>query len=294
LIDVLPSKRLGIYYLEYCRVSQLDERVVYNRSLKGVTQFFSIPEQNTSVILLGSGTSITQAAIRQLGDAGVMVGVTGGGGTPLFMGSLSEYRPNEYFHQFLPIWMDNEKRFAMAKRLAAFRVEFVRKSWSKLDLLNDRVEDASGSFLHNIKKAKDNNQLLGFEANFAKQLYAIQSQHLNIRFAREAGKKDESDVFNSYIDNGNYLAYGLASVCLWTLGIPFQMAVNHGMTRRGALVFDVADMIKDGVILPNAMLSAHEGEPRSKMRKKCIRAMHDTDALTFLFKSFKSSLEDVS
>jgi CRISPR-associated protein Cas1 len=52
------------------------------------------------------------------------------------------------------------------------------------------------------------------------------------------------------LNHGNYLAYGLAATTLWVLGISHSFAVMHGKTRRGALVFDVADLIKDAVVLP--------------------------------------------
>ena len=38
----------------------------------------------STTVLLGPGTSVTQAAMRELSKAGVMVGFCGGGGTPLF------------------------------------------------------------------------------------------------------------------------------------------------------------------------------------------------------------------
>jgi hypothetical protein len=42
-------------------------------------------------------------------------------------------------------------------------------------------------------------------------------------------------------------AYGLAATTLWVLGIPHGFALMHGKTRRGALVFDIADLIKDSL-----------------------------------------------
>ncbi len=36
--------------------------------------YFNIPIANTTVLLLGSGTSVTQAAMRMLAQAGVLVG----------------------------------------------------------------------------------------------------------------------------------------------------------------------------------------------------------------------------
>lgn len=36
------------------------------------------------------------------------------------------------------------------------------------------------------------------------------------------------------------------------MGIPYFLPVLHGKTRRGALVFDVADLFKDWLIMPVA------------------------------------------
>ena len=69
------------------------------------------------------------------------------------------------------------------------------------------------------------------------------------------------DVANDFLNHGNYLAYGLAACTLWVLGIPHGFAVMHGKTRRGALVFDVADLIKDTLVLPWAFIAlSHHGK----------------------------------
>ncbi|MFC4700965.1 type I-F CRISPR-associated endonuclease Cas1f [Glaciecola siphonariae] len=288
-IDVLPSKRSGLYFLEHCKVSQSDERVTYSMQRnQNLTQFYSIPVQNTSCILLGSGTSISQAAARMLGDAGVMVGFTGGDGTPLFMASQSEYRPNEFFYAFLAKWQDDQSRLELSKQFQYARANFVKTAWEKFGYDNDELIFYCNDFANRVEAATDNKRVMAAEANFAKKLYALNAKHLGIKFKREPGKKDRSDDFNSFLDNGNYLAYGLASVVLWTYGIPYQMAVNHGFTRRGALVFDVADIIKDAVIMPSAMKSASEGLFQSDMRKSCVKNIKDTRALDYLFTEIKS------
>ncbi|WP_206199125.1 type I-F CRISPR-associated endonuclease Cas1f [Thiomicrorhabdus indica] len=289
-IDILPSKRQGLYFLEHCRVSQVDEHIVYSKSQKKVVQFFSIPVKNTSVILLGSGTSITQAAVRQLGDSGVMIGFTGGDGSPLFMGSMSEYRPNEYFFSYLKIWQDEEKRLEMAKVFQIYRADFVLQAWKKFGYRFDSLNKISDTFKQKITLANTNQQIMEAEGKFASSLYQLNAQLLGCEFARKPGQKDENDRFNSYLDNGNYLAYGLASVVLWTYGLPFQMAVNHGYTRRGAMVFDVADIIKDGVIMPAAMKAAADGLSRSEMRKLCIENIQNNKTLDYLFETLKHCL----
>lgn len=79
---ILHSKRANIYYLEKCRVMQKDGRVVYLTESSDENLFWNIPVANTTVILLGAA-SLTQAAVRVLASAGVMIGFCGGGGTPL-------------------------------------------------------------------------------------------------------------------------------------------------------------------------------------------------------------------
>jgi CRISPR-associated protein Cas1 len=67
---ILHSKRANLYYLEHARVMQKDGRVLYLTEAKNENQYWNIPIANTTVILLGTGTSITQAAMRMLASAG--------------------------------------------------------------------------------------------------------------------------------------------------------------------------------------------------------------------------------
>lgn len=68
---ILHSKRVNIYYLQYCRVMQKDGRVLYLTEEDKQNAYYNIPIANTTCILLGTGTSITQAAMRMLASAGV-------------------------------------------------------------------------------------------------------------------------------------------------------------------------------------------------------------------------------
>ena len=140
---ILHSKRANIYYLEMCRVMQKDGRVLYLTEEKKEFQYWNIPIANTTVILLGTGTSITQAAMRMLASAGVLVGFSGGGATPLlaateieWLSPQSEYRPTEYIQGWMSFWFDEEKRLAAAKQLQLARVQFMQTAWAK-----DRSEE---------------------------------------------------------------------------------------------------------------------------------------------------------
>ncbi|WP_239496190.1 type I-F CRISPR-associated endonuclease Cas1f [Salinicola peritrichatus] len=106
LKTILHSKRANLYYLQHCRVLVNGGRVEYVTDEGKRSRYWNIPIANTTSLLLGTGTSITQAAMRELAKAGVLVGFCGGGGTPLFAANevdvdvawltpQSEYRPTE-------------------------------------------------------------------------------------------------------------------------------------------------------------------------------------------------------
>lgn len=97
------------------------------------------------------------------------------------------------------------------------------------------------------------------------------------------------DKTNRFLNHGNYLAYGLAATTLWCLGIPHSFAVMHGKTRRGALVFDVADLIKDAIVLPCAFIASKEDISDEAFRKLCISMFIDHKALDFMFNTVKNA-----
>lgn len=62
----------------------------------------------------------------------------------------------------------------------------------------------------------------------------------------------------------------------------------HGKTRRGALIFDVADLIKDAIILPLAFISAKEELQEREFREEAIEYFAKYNALNFMFERIKS------
>ena len=61
----------------------------------------------------------------------------------------------------------------------------------------------------------------------------------------------------------------------------------HGKTRRGALVFDVADLIKDALVLPWAFISARYNHKDRDFRQRCLLAFTKHKALDFMFNQVK-------
>lgn len=297
---ILHSKRANIYYLDKCRVMQKDGRVLYLTEEQDKKKYWNIPIANTTCLLLGAGTSITQAAMRMLAQAGVLVGFSGGGGTPLLMATeiewlspQSEYRPTEYVQAWMSFWFDADKRLQFAKYLQSQRITFLTSAWGKdKDLKIEGFapnEKLLTEFRQKIDQANSVNKLLTDEMGLTKTLYKQAATITKTKnFTRQ---RDSTDLANDFLNHGNYLAYGLAATTLWVLGIPHGFALMHGKTRRGALVFDIADLIKDGLILPWAFICAREKMTEQEFRAQALQNFTKHKALDFMFTTIKTICE---
>jgi CRISPR-associated protein Cas1 len=293
---ILHSKRANIYYLDKCRVMQKDGRVLYLTEAQDNKQYWNIPIANTTCILLGGGTSITQAAMRMLAQAGVLVGFSGSGGTPLLMATevawltpQNEYRPTQYVQAWMSFWFDEEKRLSFAKKLQIKRIDFLQQVWSKdKDLQIEGIKPnikLLDNFHQKINNANSVNKLLTDEMLLTKALYRQAATATKThKFTRQ---HDSTDLANDFLNHGNYLAYGLAASTLWVLGIPHGFALMHGKTRRGALVFDIADLIKDALILPWAFICVKEKMNEQEFRAQCLQNFTKHKALDFMFDTIK-------
>jgi CRISPR-associated protein Cas1 len=308
LKTILHSKRANIYYLEHCRVLVNGGRVEYVSDQGKDSLYWNIPIANTTSILLGTGTSITQAAMRELAKAGVMVGFCGGGGTPLFaanetqvdvswLSPQSEYRPTEYLQQWVSFWFDEDKRLAAAKLFQRIRLEQIEKHWLSAQIRredNFLIDSAQLISLlqssgNKLEQCHNNNEILVQEAALTKALYKLAAN--TVRYGDFVRSKRGSgfDFANRFLDHGNYLAYGLGATAAWVLGLPHGLAVLHGKTRRGGLVFDIADLIKDALILPKAFIAAMAGDEEQEFRRRCSEGFNRAEALDVMIEALKET-----
>ncbi len=308
LKSILHSKRANLYYLEHCRLLVKDGRVEYVTDEGKHQKYWNIPIANTTCIMLGTGTSITQAAVRELSKAGVLLGFCGGGGTPLFSANevefdvawflpQSEYRPTEYLQAWAGFWFDDEKRLAAAREIQHARLNKIERTWpSRSNLFRDSgfepsleaVSSLTNQSRPRVDAARSVSELLAEEARLTKQLYKYVANTLEYGEFQRAKRGTGIDPANRFLDYGNYLAYGLGATATWVLGLPHGMAVLHGKTRRGGLVFDAADLIKDAIILPQAFISAMRGDEEMEFRRACLEHFTQTAALDYIIETLQS------
>jgi CRISPR-associated protein Cas1 len=248
--------------------------------------------------------------MRELAKAGVLVGFSGGGGTPLFSANeidievawfspQSEYRPTEYLQGWVRFWFDDAKRLEAAKLFQHMRLKRIEQLW-----LNNRALEEAGfkvpaeRLRHLLQQASkrnaeagDNTMLLTEEARLTKALFKLAVDATGYGDFTRAKRGIGADPANRFLDHGNYLAYGLGATATWVLGLPHGLSILHGKTRRGGLVFDVADLVKDATILPQAFISAMRGDEEQEFRQACIDSLTRSEALDFMIDGLKAVAE---
>lgn len=194
----------------------------------------------------------------------------------------------------MQFWFDQDKRLAAAKQFQQERINYLQQVWEKdRELKNEEfvyqnkiIQKALETFHARTKVAKDPTELLATEAQLTKILYKYAANNTKQKnFIRQHKSLNKT---NEFLNHGNYLAYGLAASCLWVLGIPHSFAVMHGKTRRGALVFDVADLIKDAIVLPYSFICAKEKMTEQAFRQQVLQKLTEHKALDFMFKQVKT------
>jgi len=155
------------------------------------------------------------------------------------------------------------------------------------------LERAVQTSLINLEAAPDTVWLLTEEARLSKQLYMLAARASRYGEFCRAKRGSGTDAANRFLDHGNYLAYGLAATATWVLGLPHGLAVLHGKTRRGGLVFDVADLVKDATILPQAFLSAVRGDEEQEFRSACIESLTRSESLDFMIDTVKAVADEI-
>ena len=307
LKTILHSKRANIYYLQHCRVLVKGGRVEYVTDEGKQSLYWNIPIANTTTVLLGTGTSITQAAMRELAKAGVLVGFCGGGGTPLFSANevdvevawfspQSEYRPTEYLQGWVRFWFDDGLRLDAAKEFQRLRLERIERHWlgnrgleeGGFKIPAERLQRLLRETAERNLAAGDNTGLLTEEARLTKALFKLAVDTVGYGDFTRAKRGTGTDPANRYLDHGNYLAYGLGATATWVLGLPHGLSILHGKTRRGGLVFDVADLVKDACILPQAFISAMRGDEEQEFRESCIESLTQSGSLDFMIDALKA------
>lgn len=291
LNQVMPSHRNSLHYIEYAAVHSFDDTLTFQVAENGKSKEISIPHRNIAGLLLGPGTSITHKAAQKLRESNICaMFVTGDGGSPLLWTAPDEYRPSEYCRAFLKIYYDDSVRDRAAQIFMSKRIEMVKKYWRKIihdNVIISELDVLCEGYLNSVKD-KVGQALLLEEGRYTKQLYKLAAKAFNMQWDGRQHKGLLDDT-NARLNHGNYLAYGVSNIAIYVLGIPYSLSLIHGSTRKGALVFDVADLFKDAIILPAAFKAAKEGVSEKAFRADILAKIDSYGILATCLNTLKEA-----
>ncbi|AUR91489.1 CRISPR associated protein Cas1 [Vibrio phage 1.161.O._10N.261.48.C5] len=292
--QIIQSSKQEMVVVTRSKVMVKDGCVVYINCEGNV---FNVPQCNTIFVLLAEGTSITNDAVRLLSENNVtLLWVSAGATQPYAITSpTSNYRPTKYMQSLCSFWFDEVKRLCAAKWLMQARVDYVEVVSETLkgaiDVDDRKIQKLFNTTRQAIVKCNSVQELLGVEGNFVKKLYQAYANEYAISFTRDT--KDSKGV-NGLLTKGNYYAYGTAASSIYTLGLDNSFPFIHGKTRKGGLVFDVADIVKTAVILPLAFKAYDQNLSSREYKQLCVETFAKYKVHRYNVDTLKNLLSEFS
>jgi len=248
---IIPHNHRGYQFhtLYKAKVFVKDGNVVYS-SLEEQNLIKNIPYLNTSILILGKGTSITSEAMNYLlNNKTIVMFVTNNFNLHGVAYPEDSLNTNKYARPLAKYIFDENKRLKLAKRMLLLRYEINQKLADKNEILKEIYSSTKDTYeqrdLSNINSIEE---LLGVEGYYTKEFRNTFKNILGIE------KGEINEEFNKRVKLINSLMYGLASIILTAFGLPLSFNVFHGRTNKGALKYDIADLFK-GVSVMLASIS---------------------------------------
>ena len=235
-LQELPKFRDGLsyIYLEQGRLEQQDHAVAFY-SQEGAV---AIPAAALGVLLLGPGTSITHAAIRQLANNGCSVFWVGEEMMRFYASGMGETRSSNNLMRQAQAWSDPGAHLEVVKRM--YRMRFPEKLSPELTL----------------------EQIRGREGVRVRDTYAKWSRETGVEWKGRVynrGKWAEADPINRALSSGAACLYGLAHAAIVSAGYSPALGFIH-TGKQLSFVYDVADLYKAETLIPTAFQVVAESE----------------------------------
>lgn len=261
-LRALPKLRdsLSFAYVEHARIEQ-SAKAVTIVDPSGETH---IPVAAMAVLLLGPGTTITHAAMKNLGDAGCSVVWVGEDGTRVYGSGLGETRSAKRLMRQVACFVDVEHRAAVVRRMYEKR------------------------FREPLPPDLTLNQVRGREGVRVREAYAQLSRTYGVPWSGrryERGRWGQTDAANRALSAAAACLYGVCHSAIVAVGYCPGLGFIH-TGKLLSFVYDVADLYRVDVIMPPAFrVAAEYGDGRSHktldrdVRRACRDAFREAKLL---------------
>jgi CRISPR-associated protein Cas1 len=235
-LQELPKFRDGLsyIYLEHGRIEQQDQAVAYY-SQEGAV---AIPAAALGVLLLGPGTAITHAAIRQLANNGCSVFWVGEEMVRFYASGMGETRSSANLMRQAQAWADPGAHLEVVKRM--YRMRFPEGLPADLTL----------------------EQIRGREGVRVRDTYARWSRETGVEWKGRnynRGNWAEADPVNRALSAGAACLYGLCHAAIVSAGYSPALGFIH-TGKQLSFVYDSADLYKAETLIPTAFQVVAESE----------------------------------
>jgi CRISPR-associated protein Cas1 len=231
-LHILPRVRdsWSYLYVEHARIDQ-DAKAISIHDAKGKVP---VPCASLTLLMLGPGTSITQAAIRTLAEFGCLVAWTGEEGVRFYAVGTGETRSAASLLKQARLVSDPTLRLAVAMNL--YRARFHEGLDPSLTL----------------------QQIRGLEGVRVREAYARASAESGVAWGGRSYRRDRwhaSDSVNRALSSANSCLYGVCHAAIVSVGYSPALGFIH-TGKMLSFVYDVADLYKCGTTIPVAFEAA--------------------------------------
>lgn len=248
----LPKLRDSLTYI-YLEKAVIEQDAMSIVSIQG-THRTPIPIAAMTVLLLGPGTSITQAAIKTISDCGCMVEWCGDRAQKFYAFGSGETRSAENLLKQAELCMDQEKHMQVVYRMYQRRFPDIKTDGMTLQ------------------------QVGGLEGIRVREAYKQAAKEAGIKWTKRDYKTtdwDDSDPVNQALSHANTILYALCQSAIISLGYSTGLGFIH-TGKLLSFVYDIADLYKATTTIPAAFQAAADpgGDLLAQVRLKCRQYLH--------------------
>ena len=251
------SDSISFLYVEKSIIEQEAKAVAAWRENRKV----NIPCASINTILLGPGTTISHAAVRNLANSGCSIVWVGEDNVRFYAYGKGESKSSGNLLQQAKCWVD-----------PLLHLQIVRKMYEQ-------------RFGIKTPETYTLQQLRGLEGARVKNIYQKLSETYNVNWTGRKYNEGEcfsTDAINQAISYANSCLYGICHAGIISLGYSPALGFIH-TGQQLSFVYDMADLFKMETVIPLAfktISSLPEGNNiEQKLRAECRQYFHETRIL---------------
>lgn len=256
-LRTLPKLRDGLSYayVEKCQI----EQDMLSVAAEDEENHDHLPAASLGVLMLGPGTSITHAAIKNLADCGCLVMWTGEGMTRFYAMGIGETRKGNHLELQAKLWADAATHGQVVERM--YRMRFGRRL--PMDLTIEQIR--------------------GMEGARVRDAYARASRETGVPWSGRSYDRTDwksGDAVNRALSAANACLYSICHTAIVSGGYTPGLGFVH-TGKALSFVYDIGDLYKVEVTVPVAFEIAKKNPAylESAVRKRCRERFYEVRLL---------------